>query len=286
MRNRMNKRQKRKQVTLVQGMPSTQGTRNETDETKATEDQPRQVPAVSSCDSHAHSDNPHDYANKASDHESGASEKVNPLWTVFAPSVIGILTLFVIIIQAWIYARQLHLMTQSNRATAKAAKAAQDSASLAQKAMELDQSAWVSQDHVEGVPVVGIQFNPLVGLKNYGKTPTTRIHLCLYYIFVPDISVMKFPAKFDGGIDVAPISPTERIDAPVYTRDPAKVGPFSATDLDDLKANGQVLVIVGRVTYEDRFRVHHWFNVCRFLNSELKWRYGDYATTDTTGEPP
>jgi hypothetical protein len=174
--------------------------------------------------------------------------------------VAAFLTFLAICVQAFIYNAQLREMKKSTDAATKAAKAAEDSVTLARENAQLDQRAWVSVESVRLVKPLSVGEEPVVSIvvKNSGRTPAQRL-ACISNLY---IAVDRVPEN-ETGIPAgqkseATIGPTTTFE--ILTKEQPRIK--SQMEIDEIKSGRNPLFVTGIISYVDVFQKSHRTDFC------------------------
>jgi hypothetical protein len=217
-------------------------------------------------------------------------------FTVFFTGIIALsscLTFGAICFQAWIYNCQLKEMRKSSDAATQAAKAAEDSVSLARQNAHLDQRAWLNFVNIGGLPVINERFHIHFEVKNTGKTFAKKVSSTPIAQPVDGEDVPDFPAKVErarkesqgginGTVSNAMISPGGSSAVNLFVSD----GPLSEEGINNLKSRKQRIFVYAKVWYEDIFKCAHWTTACWVLEQTKggDWFWAAYTTYNDADE--
>ena len=186
--------------------------------------------------------------------------------------IFSALTFSAAVIVAVIYGCMLIEMQKSTNAATKAAKAAEDSVTLARENAHLDQRAWVDITDISGFPEAGKPFIVTIQVNNVGKTFAKNLKGSPIIDPRPIGEVPDFAAKVaeveeknkgrsDVVVSSALLPPNGRVTGTIKASD----GNISQQAFDNVKANQIRIFLYGRVTYEDIFNSKHWTTYCSVL---------------------
>jgi hypothetical protein len=193
--------------------------------------------------------------------------------TLFFSGVLAVcacLTLILIFAQVIIYGCQLWQMKKSTDAATKAAKAAENSVTLAMKNAHLDQRAWVAVTQIATTqPKAGEAYKPLIILKNSGKTFAKKVRIAASWEFItkrsyPDFSLEDQKSREIANRDGFIIAP----DAEHHLTDTTTNTPLTESEVRDYESGDLQMFIHGKITYVDIFKCEHWTTFVLYSNPE------------------
>lgn len=172
--------------------------------------------------------------------------------------------LFAAIVAACIYGCQLSEMQKSTAATAKAAKAAEDSVNFARENSRVDQRPWVTVAVAALLRPLAIGEKPIVGIDchNSGRTPALDGQIIGRLLIKDELT----------GADLAEVPVTHGdVSKMVFGPDGNGNGvceaanPLTNTQLDSIQKGEMTLFLIGKILYADVFEEKHETSFCFFI---------------------
>jgi hypothetical protein len=189
-------------------------------------------------------------------------------WADWVQVIVQSLLLLGAIYAVCIYKGQLVAMRESNEllkastdAATKAAKAAEDSVTLARDMSRLDQRAWVAPSGISGLLKADQPFVCSIRIKNTGKTfarytqVNAQVGSAKKGMDPPFDKLGDPPAngKMPVTITLAPNGEYELLTDPTRS--------FNQQEIENIRDNGDFFVF-GRIDYTDVFDRSHWTTFC------------------------
>ena len=141
--------------------------------------------------------------------------------------------------------------------------------------MRKDQRPWLDLTFKSNSDTlqVGSPITAAAHVVNEGKTPARAVTADIVIEMVKngDEPRLDFPlphSRFTTGA----LFPNQPMDSPVFSRVStasdgvsAETDPVTQAELDDFNQGNSFIVVYGKVSYEDFFRVSHWTKMCGFF---------------------
>jgi hypothetical protein len=225
----------------------------------------------------------------ASTQHAKENPKEPPKMQIWLPILLNAILLVLVAIQAWIYYRQWTVMQEqagemrkSTDAAVRAANAAETSVAKAETASHVDQRAWIAPSNIRGQAVIGQPYTIWVDLKNTGKTPAKKFNATF---MSQGIDVSDKNPDFLKALDAATdstmfglLAPDGVFSAPMPVN---KGAVFTQEDFDAITSRKGILLLFGKVTYEDIFGGKHWTVFCYRCFPDNSYRvYSTFNDTD------
>lgn len=183
------------------------------------------------------------------------------------------------IIAACIYGAQLSEMGQSTAAATKAAKAAEDSVTLAKESARIDQRAWVAVTGIVSLPEANKPFVANANLRNSGKTFAKSVVVTVHSRVIENkIDEPAFEQSPPESNSVSILPPSADFECGIYN---TKILPQVA--IDKLYSGEIRLFVFGKITYKDIFNCPHWTTFCYVFHPASR-RFVAYKTYNEIDE--
>ncbi len=162
---------------------------------------------------------------------------------------------------------------QANSAQS-AADAAKSAAGTARDAMQREQRAWLTISNSQAHWVIGSPLQVSPTITNTGKTPARHVRGTFAASFLEPYKIPEFiyapgPGRFYVGFYSDILFPSVPVTTVIpFGRRPEDGGGLPSialatrTMLDQFSHGDRFFVAHGRLTYDDIFNVHHWYNFC------------------------
>jgi hypothetical protein len=146
----------------------------------------------------------------------------------------------------------------------------------AKAAVELDQRAWIVVSRIEGTPVAGKTFRPIVVIKNIGKTNAYDVNIRARYFVVARGDKLQYPTDYSpvqGTAKDVVMPPVAEATIGEYLLAQDNKTPLVLTQplIDDWTAGKFSIVLMGRVTYKDIFTRSHFLKYCSSYLPDGDW---------------
>ena len=193
-------------------------------------------------------------------------------WQSFAAAVLVPVGAYAL----WIYSGQLYEMRKSTAI-------ASDNYRLQTEALHIDQRAWAADDSISGKPEEGKPYQITVTIRNTGKTFAKK------FAGVSAIRIKQLSDPDPNYEDILregkDVSNTVGLIAPNGIRrqiiNVSNGAKMTKENLEELKAPTVVILVFGKITYEDIFRCSHWTIYCYRGYIDGTWEtYGSYNDAD------
>jgi hypothetical protein len=179
------------------------------------------------------------------------------------------------------------LMRESTDASAKAAKAAEDSVTLTKENSRLDQRGWVTVKGVGGVLEAGSWLIIAIECINTGKTVAmnTLVHFNISFVPDSDGRAPTEPIRATGiPASVSILAPNVPTTIRVGTGEDTRI--ITKEEIDALNSGTARFFVRGKIEYDDIFRCRHWTTFCaRFNPISGKYEFCEERQNEVGDEP-
>jgi len=183
---------------------------------------------------------------------------------VICSTIMALCTIFIVIITG-IYTYHAGQQVEQMKITVSTAT---NQNKLTEKAIHLDQRAWIAKTNVTGTPEIGKPFIINICFKNVGKTPAKYVQIRQRQVPVPSNAIPDFtlenslkPMSYDV------ITPQQEFCSASDARDIRNVV-INDDGMNDIRSGRIRIYAHGIIMYKDIFDQRQWMTYCYYYRSE------------------